>query len=108
MATIADYISAISTDSAKLATDQGNVTLAQAALDAANATVAADTTTVTADDTALSQALQAANVWAFVSNPDGSVSIYAYSAQAPGFTITTAQPAGGLTVNQPAPVNPSA
>ena len=96
MATIADDIAAITADSAKLATDQGAVVTAQAALDAANAVVAADTTTVTAADTTLSAALQTAGTPVFTLNADGSANFYTYSANPPGFTITTAQPAGNV------------
>ncbi len=96
MATIADDIAAISTDSTNLATDQGAVAAAQTALAAAQAVVDADTATVTEADTTLSNALKAAGAPVFISNADGSVSIYAFSDLTPGFTVTTAQPAGNL------------
>lgn len=96
MATIADDIAAISADSVKLATDQGDVVSAQTALAAAQAIVDADNTAISAADTTLSTALQAATGPVFVGNADGSVSVYAFSALPPGFTITVAVPAGGL------------
>ena len=96
MATIADDIAAISADSTKLATDQGAVVAAQTALANAQAVVADDTTAISAADTTLSSALKTAGNPVFIANADGSVSVYAYSAADPGFTITVAQPAGGL------------
>lgn len=96
MATIADDIAAISTDSTKLATDQAAVATAQQALTAAQAVVDGDNQTITAADTTLSNALKAAGVPAVIKNNDGSFSIYAYSPDLPGFTITLAQDAGGL------------
>jgi len=94
--TIADDIAAINADSTQLATDQGVVVAAQTALSNAQAVVDADNTTITVADTTLSTALQTAGVPVFVANADGSVSVYAYSASPPGFTITVVQPAGGL------------
>ena len=89
MATLADDIAAITATSTALATAQGNLVAAQQAVDA-------DLSQVTTADTTLATALQTANSPAFVLNADGSVSVYAFSAQPPGFTITTAQPAGNL------------
>ena len=81
-------IQAISADSAKVATDQGAVVTAQAALTAAQAVVANDSTSVTADDTTLSNLLNN-TPGVYVVNPDGTASIYQFSALTPGFTIIT-------------------
>lgn len=96
MPTIADDIAAITTDSAKLAADQAEVQKATVALAAAQAVVDADNTTITTADKMLSDALKAFGNSVFVANADGSVSIYSFSTSDPGFTITTAQPAGNV------------
>ena len=48
---------------------------------------------ISADDQQLSTDIKALNSSAFVTNADGSVSVYTFSASAPVFTVITAQPA---------------
>jgi multidrug efflux pump subunit AcrA (membrane-fusion protein) len=100
--TILDRINAIPADAAKLAADQANQATAQAAVDAANQaladadnTIPADQLAAASDEAALSTALQTSGP-AFVQNADGSISVYAYSTNPPGFTITIVQPAANV------------
>ena len=86
-------IQKISTDSAAAATLLGQLQTAQAAVAAIQSQIDSGNSAVTADDTQLSTDLQALPSPVFVLNPDGSASVYAYSAAPPGFTIVTAQPA---------------
>jgi hypothetical protein len=86
-------IQAITADSATLATDQGTLQGLQSQVTTLQAQIAGDSGTVTAADTQLSTDLQALPGPVFVTNPDGSVSVYAYSPAPPGFTIVNAVPA---------------
>lgn len=85
-------IDAISVGSAKLATDTATLQQDQLMVTAQQAVVAGDNTANSAANTTLSADLQVSGP-VFVTNADGSVSVYQFSPDAPGFTITTAQPA---------------
>lgn len=101
MATVLDDINAVATSDAAVATANQGVATAQAALTAAQAQVTTAQAADTASDQQLSADLQASGP-VFVSNQDGSATFYAFSPDAPGFTKTQAQPAGGVN-NTPAP-----
>jgi hypothetical protein len=85
-------IQAISTDSAQLATDTAALAALQTSIDADTAAIAADTATVATANQTLSTDLQTSGP-VFVTNADGSISVYQFSATAPGYTITKAVPA---------------
>jgi len=92
MGVLAD-VQKISADSTAQATALANLQAAQAAVTPLQAAYDAFGGTIGADDQQLSSDLQALPGPVFVTNPDGSVSVYAYSSAAPGFTIVVAQPA---------------
>ena len=85
-------INAVSGGAVKLATDQGTLATLQASVTAQIAVIANDTTGNTQANAALSAFLQA-NGAEFVTNSDGSESVYEYATTDPGFTIVPAQPA---------------
>jgi hypothetical protein len=92
MGVLAD-IAKISSDSTAQATALGALQAAQATETSAQAAYDAFGGTISADDQQLSTDLQALPSPVFVTNADGSISVYSYSASPPGFTILTAQPA---------------
>lgn len=97
MPTIADDFASITSADANLVAAQTGVTTAQAALVAAQ-------TADTAADAQLSLDLQSSGP-VYIVNEDQSASFLSYSPTAPGFVVTTAQPAG--SVNSTVPPSPA-
>ena len=85
-------IQAISAGSVKLAADTATLNQDQDMVTAQQAVVASDAAAGTTANATLSADLQTSGP-VFVTNADGSVSVYQFSPDAPGFTITVATPA---------------
>jgi hypothetical protein len=85
-------INAITAGATQLATDQVTLATLEASVTNQEDAIANDTGANTTANAALSSFLQA-NGPQFTSNSDGSVSVYVYSVNSPGFTIVAANPA---------------
>lgn len=95
-------IQAISTASTKLAVDQATLAQLQVQVAAATDAITGDTTASGQADARLSADLQAGGP-VYTPNDGGSVSVYQFSANPPGYTITKAVPAADSPPPEPNP-----
>jgi hypothetical protein len=100
--TIQDDINAVATADSGVATAQQGVVSARASLTSAQAQVTTAQAADQAADQQLSADLQSGGP-VYITNADGTVSVYAYSTSSPGYTLVKASPAGSVNSVSPAP-----